>query len=511
MQYIHDALYALDPNSAASPDGVHPVILHDCSESLAYPLFKIFSLSLAEACLSLEWTASTVTPILQEGSGYSPLNHRTISLTSVPCKCLERIIVNHLNSYLADQSILSEHQFGFRTGRSTMDQLLLVYDEVTKWVDEGSVVDLILFDFSKAFDKVSHPILMAKLSCLGVEAHLLSWIENFLVNRTMRVSVKGELSSSYPVRSGVPQGSVLGPILFLIFINHIAASLSCHYKIFADDLKIYLRINHACDDHYNQDVRLCQTDISTLQHVASSWGLELNQDKCAVMRFQRKSSMVPPPQYFIDQAEIPLVQSHPDLGVLVDSNLKFHQHISNTAHKAGGLAHSLLKSTVCRSADFMMPLFCSHVRPIIEYCSCVWFTGYIMDLRILESIQRRWTKRIDGMSHLEYQSRLLALNQYSVQGRLVRSDMIQCWKIFHGKCSISPTDLFTMAPQSGTRGHRYKLSHIRAATDVRKRAFAIRCVGPWNALPDEVVSEENICSFKKKLADVLGDTLFKHV
>ena len=110
MQDIHDALYALDPNSAAGPDGVHPIILCDCSESLAYPLFKIFFLSLAEACLPLEWKTSTVTPIFKKGSRYSPLNYRPISLTSVPCKCLERIIVNHLNSYLADQSILSEHQ-----------------------------------------------------------------------------------------------------------------------------------------------------------------------------------------------------------------------------------------------------------------------------------------------------------------------------------------------------------------------------------------------------------------
>ena len=449
-------------------------------------------------------------PIFKKGSRYNPLNYRPISLTSVPCKCLERIIVNHLNTYLEAQHILSEHQFGFRAGRSTMDQLLLVYDEITKWVDDGSIVDLILFDFSKAFDVVSHPILLAKLACLGVEAHLLSWIEDFLVNRTMSVSVKGKTSSARPVRSGVPQGSVLGPILFLVFINHVASGLACKYKIFADDLKIYMKINHTTASDYTSDVGLCQTDIVTLQTRASSWGLKLNQDKCAVIRFQRKSSTAPPPRYLIGQAEIPLVHSHPDLGVQIDSSLKFHHHISTTAHKAGGLAQNLLKATVCRSPDFMMSLFCSHVRPIIEYCSCVWFTGYVMDLRVLESVQRRWTKRVSGLSGLDYRTRLQILNQYSVQGRLLRGDMIQCWKMFHGKCSIAATNLFTMAPQSGTRGHRFKVSHVRAATDVRKRSFAVRCVGPWNALPDELVAEESLGVFKKKLADALGDTLFEY-
>ena len=509
-QDVLDVLQALDANSAGGPDDLHPALLKACSNSLAYPLYKIFRLSLSECCLPLTWKTSTVVPIFKKGSRYNPLNYRPISLTSVPCKCLERIIVNHLNTYLDDQDILSEHQFGFRAGRSTMDQLLLVYDEITKWVDDGSIVDLILFDFSKAFDVVSHPILLAKLSCLGVEARLLSWIEDFLVNRTMRVSVKGTVSSSRLVRSGVPQGSVLGPILFLVFINHIASGLTCQYKIFADDLKIYMRINHTTADTYTHDVRRCQTDIDTLQTTASSWGLKLNQDKSVVIRFQRKSSTAPPPRYLIGQAEIPLVQSHPDLGVRIDASLKFHQHIASTVHKAGGLAHSLLKATVCRSPDCMMSLFCSHVRPIIEYCSCVWFTGYVADIRVLESVQRRWTKRVTGMSDIDYRTRLQLLNQYSVQGRLLRGDLIQCWKLFHGKCSIAPTDLFSLAPQTGTRGHRFKVSHIRAATDTRKRAFAVRCVGPWNALPDAVVSEESLGAFKKKLANALGETLFDY-
>lgn len=193
----------------------------------------------------------------------------------------------------------------------------------------------------------------------------------------------------------------------------------------------------------------------------------------------------------------------------MSSDLKFHQHISNTVRKAAGLAQNLLKSTVCRTPDFMMTLFSSHVRPIIEYCSCVWNTGYVGDLRMIESVQRRWTKSVGGLRCRDYKARLRILNQYSMQGRLLRADMIQCWKIFHGKCSIASGDLFLMAPPTGTRGHMFKISHVRAQTDVRRRSFSMRVVSTWNSLPDYVVSETDFRRFKIKLADALGDQLYE--
>ena len=186
------------------------------------------------------------------------------------------------------------------------------------------------------------------------------------------------------------------------------------------------------------------------------------------------------------------------------------ERIAATVSKAAGLMQNLLKSTVYRSPDFMMTLFSTHVRPILEYCSCVWHTGFVRDLRLLESVQRRWTKRVTGLSELDYKSRLQVLNQYSVQGRLLRADLIQCWKIFHGKCAVEPTDLFALAPGSATRGHRYKVLHHRAETRVRTRSFAMRCVQSWNALPDRVVAETNLGKFKGMLANCLGDALFAY-
>ena len=391
-----------------------------------------------------------------------------------------------------------------------MDQLVLVYNDISLWIDEGSMVNLVLFDFSKAFDLVSHPILLNKLHLLGFDSSLISWIEIFLTRRTMSVSIKGSVSASHTVGSGVPQGSVLGPILFLVFVNHIAANLSCKYKIFADDLKIYMKMNHSSHDEYKASINSSQKDIDTLLSTSCSWGLKINQEKCAVMRFKRKSHQFPPPRYLIDHSPIPFVVSHSDLGVLVDSELKFHGHISKTAKKAAALSQNVLKSTVCRSPEFLMPIFSSHIRPLIEYCSCVWNSGYVGDVRMLEAVQRHWTKQIVGMRTMEYGERLKTLNQYSVQGRLLRADLIFYWKIFHGKCAVTPTDLFTLSENGVTRGHRFKVELPRTQTDIRKRSLSVRCITAWNNLPEEVVLVSDLSTFKSKLAGCLGEALYSY-
>ena len=505
---VLQVLQSLDPNTAAGLDNIHPMLLKSCARELAYPLYKIFCLSLLEGRLPESWKTSRVTPIFKKGSKYVPLNYRPVCLNSVPCKCLERLITKKLNEYLNEHDILTNEQFGFREGRSTADQMLLVYDSIAKWYDEGSVIDLMLFDFSKAFDVVSHSILLTKLKHLGIEDNLIAWIEAFLVGRTMRVAIRDAYSNPRSVKSGVPQGSVLGPILFLLFVNHIAANLTCQFKIFADDLKLYMNICGPDEANHAESVRKCQSDITTLNQTAISWGLKFNKDKCVVIRFQRKSHIVPPPSYHIDGYKIRLVDSHTDLGVMVDSSLKFHEHIQRTAQKANGLAQNLLKSTACRSPEFMVTLFCTHIRPILEYCSNVWNTGYIGDQRVLESVQRRWTKHIDTVSHLDYDARLKTLDMYSVSGRLLRADMICCWKIFNDKSCIAPDSLFSPAPVGNTRGHPYKVGHVRAQTDVRRRSFSIRCVDQWNRLPANVVLEQNYKSFKQKLAMALGNELY---
>ena len=504
---ILKALHSLDCSSSMGPDNLHPLLLNKCAPHIAYPLCTIFTRSLAEGVVPDDWKRSAVIPIYKKGPRYDPLNYRPISLTSVCGKTLERIIADHLTVFLENNDILSPNQFGFRSGRSTMDQLLLVYDHVSKCVDEGGVIDVILFDFSKAFDVVVHSILISKLKCIGVDGNILHWIHSFLTSRYMRVSINGELSKTREVLSGVPQGSVLGPLLFLIYINSIGAQLACNYKIFADDLKVYACVNHPTSSTASRQADV-QRDIDELHFTADSWGLHMNVAKCVVLRFPRSSSKLPAPTYILNGNHIPHASSAKDLGVLVDTDLKFHDHVRSVTHRAGGLAYSFLKSTVCRSPKFMLFLLTTHIRPAIEYCSCIWNTGYVQDLKLLESVQRRWTKRISGMQSLSYGDRLRALNLYSVQGRLLRADLIQCWKIFHGKSIINPDDLFLQPPQSRTRGHCYKIFPSTLRTDVRKRSFSRRCIPVWNSLSAEAVCADNVSRFKEKLDSELNDSLY---
>ena len=505
---VEALLSKLDVNSSTGPDDISPFILNRCAKTLSYPLFLIFSKSLNEGAVPSVWKRSIVHPLYKKGPRYNPLNYRPISITSVCCKTLERIIVSHLNEYLDTNLIISEKQFGFRRGKSTIDQLILTYDEITKFYDEGYVVDLGLLDFEKVFDVVNHETLLDKLFEIGILPPVLFWIKDFLVGRIMNVLVDGVLSADRSVLSGVPQGSVLGPILFLIFINHICSTLQCYYVIFADDLKLYVKLRLR-SDLQNIDMALFQHDLDLINKVAKSWGLSFNLDKCVILRFMRgNSSILNDTPYSMNGHSLKFVDTHTDLGVTINKNLKFHTHVHEVARKAGGLAANLLKSTLCRSEEFMLDLFKTHIRPIMDYASPLWNTGYVEDTKALESVQRRWTKKINGFDSLEYQDRLAALRLFSVKGRLLRSDIIYCWKIFHGKCGVSPEQIFILS-NSSTRGHSFKIYHVRSTIDVRQKFFSVRIIPVWNNLPNNVVSCTTLATFKTALHSHMIDKFYE--
>ena len=245
--------------------------------------------------------------------------------------------------------------------------------------------------------------------------------------------------------------------------------------------------------------------------MAKSWGLNLHPDKCVALRFGRD---LPPvglyDQYYIGDSPIPFTSLSKDLGVLIDTKLKFHDHIRSVASKAGGVASNLLKSTLCRSHEFMMTLYITHVRPLLEFSSVVWNSGYIGDIKLLESVQRRWTRNIDGLGNLSYADRLSALDLFSVHGRLLRADLIECWKIMHGVAPFDSTRLLQLAPVLGTRGHEFKLAHIRCSLECRRRFFPVRVVGPWNSLPSAVAELSDLGAFKAALKESLGQKLYDY-
>lgn len=508
QQDVAKCLLSLNPDSSGGPDDLHSFALKQCASAISYPLTALFNKSMTERCVPNIWKVSDVAPIYKKKSRSDPLNYRPISLTSVSCKMMERLVSKQLYSFLCDHFILDNSQFGFRPKRSVVDQLLLTYNCICYWYDQKFKVDLILFDFSKAFDVVHHETLLDKLFSIGIRGNLLAWIRSFLCGRTMSVKIQGSSSSTRKVLSGVPQGSVLGPLLFIIFINHIGHNLTTKYMIFADDLKLYF---HHSKSSLGDSLVELQQDVNILYQTATSWGLKFCAEKCIHIRFQRpKLASVENSFYYLNELPIRVVHSHRDLGIVVDSTMRFHEHVGQVANKAGGLANCLLKSTVCRSLEFMKKLFISDIRPIIDFASQVWNLGYIGDTKLLETVQRRWTKQVSGLVNCSYRERLIALDLYSIKGRLLRSDLICCWKIFHGESVISPEDLFTLAPSVGTRGHSLKIHIQRSNIEAWKRFLPNRVAGIWNSLPQPLVEANSLNAFKKGLSIHCREQLFDY-
>ena len=248
----------------------HPFFLKSYSSSLAYPLLLNFRTSYTSGSLPQIWKESLVVPIYKKGSHSDPLNYRPISLTSFCVKSIERIITKFIYEYADSNHLFNNDQFGFRHGRSPEEKLILTYNDITLWLDKGFNVDLILFDFSKAFDVVCHDILITMLYSLGIRGRLLDWITDFLHERKIKVIVNHRTSEVRNVCSGVPQGFVLGPLLFLFYVNFLTNDIVSSTKIFADDLKLYIKINTANNLDHISDLHTCQTDINTLAAVSRS-------------------------------------------------------------------------------------------------------------------------------------------------------------------------------------------------------------------------------------------------
>lgn len=504
---VLSVLSSLSASSSPGPDGIHPALLKNCAQVVALPLSLLMRKSLETGVLPSNWKLSRVVPIFKSGPKYNALNYRPVSMTSPDCKAMERLIAKHIVDYLEQGNVLSNRQFGFRKGYSTEDQLLKAYSKIAEEVDKGRSVDTVYLDFSKAFDVLCHIILLGKLRSLGFCPQILNWIESFLTGRSMRVSVGGSDSGSVPVLSGVPQGSVLGPLLFLIYVNSLGADFGCEWFAFADDLKLF--VSHPRDDTGQSNGQL-QGDLDLLVSLSRSWNLKLNPSKCVVMRFGgRTPADSDNSGYTLEGAPLKLVKSHRDLGILVDPSLRFHKHVSDVVRKASGLSNQLLRSTVCRSSEFMVTLFVSHVRPIIDYCSTVWNLGYVGDLKSLESIQRRWTRQVTGLEDLEYPTRLSRLNLFSIKGRLLRADLIKVWKIFHPEVDVELSTILERQFHGATRGHQLKLSVPACRSELRRRFFSVRVVPLWNNLPASVAEASSIGTFKSRLDELLGEVFFQ--
>jgi endonuclease/exonuclease/phosphatase family metal-dependent hydrolase len=492
IKTVETKLAALNPSKSTGPDGLHPRVLKECSYYIASPLYNIMRRSLDDGCVPRIWKDAHVSAIFKKGKKCEAGNYRPISLTSIPCKVLESIVRSSIVSHMEENHLFSEHQHGFRSRRSTVTQLLEVLDDWTAALDSNTSIDVIYLDFAKAFDTVPHQRLLSKLTSYGIKGKVHNWIRDFLSHRRQRVCVNGTFSGWNDVTSGIPQGSVLGPILFVIFINDMPDTIRSICKLFADDTKVYRQL------HTPEDCDILQDDIHKLDDWSNTWLLRFNVDKCKRMHMGSNNTKYPYQMSTHSQAPMEETLSEKDLGVTVDPDLKFRQHISNITSKANRTVGIIRRNFDFLDADTVIKLYSALVRPQLEYANSVWAPYLRKDIETLENVQRRATKLVPEIKHLSYTERLQHLNLFSLAHRRKRGDMVRVYKILNNLEEIN-NNIFKLSTSARTRGHNKKLQKQQCRKNVRLYSFANRVVTSWNSLPDRVVSAPSLNTFKARL------------
>ena len=395
--------------------------------------------------------------------------------------------------HMTRNNILSSLQHGFVHGRSCTTQLLEVLDKWMEAIEQGDSVDAIYLDFAKAFDTVPHQSLLVKLAGYGIGGKVLQWIAAFLEGRRQRVLVNGSKSSRSPVTSGIPQRSVLGPMLFVCYINDMPDVVDSPIYMFADDTKIFRQMTAQSDQ-----VTL-QKDLRQLEARTRKWQLRFNEEKCKVMYLGQYSHHY---DYTITSGgkdtTLGETTNDRDLGVQIDRDLKFDEHVEMVANKANKMLGLIRRSFTFLDGPTMKKLYTSLVRPILEYGHVVWAPTLKRDQQMIDNVQRRTTKLVLELKNLEYDDRLRALKLPSLYYRRARGDMIETYKYLHGIYKVDRMPL-ELDNNTVTRGHSLKLKKERVTARQRKHYFRHRVVNRWKTLTEYVISAPSLNIFKSRL------------
>jgi hypothetical protein len=501
---VKDKVINWKKTGSCGPDKITSYILQTFQSELIIPLTVIYNKSLSSGEVPTDWKLGNVTPIFKKGSKRDPTKYRPISQTSVPCKILESLIKDKIVEHLETFNLILPTQHGFTKGRSCTTNLLEFSENLVGCLDSNIPVDVVYLDFSKAFDKVPISKLLAKVKALNISGNLYNWIKSWLNDRKQRVVLNGVESEWCIVFSGVPQGSVLGPLLFLIYINDIdnAVTLIKFFSKFADDTKV----GHPVQSVEDRD--LLQSQLDSLYKWSQDWGMEFNVDKCKVLHYGKKNHEY---SYTMNGTEMEKVDTEKDVGVLVNKTGKPSEQCTKASRTANGILSQISKAFHYRDRHNFLKLYKSQVRVHLEYATPAWSPWQVGDCEVLEKVQKRAVNMISGLSG-SYEEKLNVLNIEKLSTRRFRADMIETYKILNNIAKVDPDIWFTRSnpgraqTRSTVDNPELNLVLPHKNTELGKNSFSVRSVRGWNSLPGEIKTSRNLSQFKRRLDKHIKNT-----
>ena len=486
---IYEKLKKMRPKLSYGADGIPSIFYQKLALVLSYPLSLVFQSSLSSGVLPAIWKQSVVVPIHKKNAKNRVENYRPISLTCVSCRIMESFLVNRIRRHLWEESLISDAQFGFLNNRGTVTQLLEFQQALISEQTAKKSTDVIYLDISKAFDTVCHRRLKSILLNYGINGSIYNWLTSFLSQRTQFVRIKNTFSTSSDVISGVPQGSCLGPLLFLLYINDAKSAIQySNFLMYADDCKLYLS---SSSDNYHERL---QSDLKNLHSWLENRQLQLATNKCNVMYVGKQNMGY---QYKLNDNTLNKVNVIKDLGLHISNDLKVTNHVRITKRKCMAIVNGMFRNFRFSKTNFVT-CFKSLVIPILEYASEAFINMNKTDATILESVQRYFTKRIIPNSPYEQRMRILKLEP--LWYRRIVKDLSLAHKYVYGY--IFSKDIFhlytTLNRNSQLRSNGIKLA-LPTMSEVKNKFVTSRITNIWNSLPSEIVFKYNNCNFQNSL------------
>lgn len=494
---VECAIDRLPSNSSPGPDGISTKLLK-LTKHISGPLLcRLFQYSLDTGKLPKDWKTAHVIPVFKSGNKNSLHNYRPISLTCVSCKLLEHIIASQIMQYLVNSKLIFSNQHGFQRGRSCESQLFELVTDLHHSVHSTHPIDAIFIDFAKAFDRVPHFRLIHKLNAMNLSPGVIDWIKDFLSDRSQSVIINKNASAPVSVKSGVPQGSVLGPILFLMYINDLHFNIASSIRLFADDCVIYRPIKSPRDHIILQD------DLNVISDWCTTWLMQINTDKTKAQTFTKRRRVVLH-TYFIGNDAIEHVSSIKYLGVHLSSDLTWNTHIEHIINKAARTLGFLKRTLYQANEKTKLLAYTTLVRSQLEYASIIWHPHQAYLANSIESLQSKAARFIahDYSYPTSVNSIKQRFNLLPLETRRRNARLSFMHKLYHGSSDFRKTFLRPASHISARVDHPFKINPVHARTNLFKYSPLLLAISQWNSLPADVATLPDHSSFLKALEGI---------